>query len=116
MYPSSMKKLLLLIFVFFVNDIVFGQNIIPFKPEANYETWAIKGKVLPWMGIQSGQLGVNSLIGFEYGFKRRNTIGVDFYFNRWKENEDRYDSTLHETVYKYAFRYRDKAVFINYRF
>lgn len=78
--------------------------------------WAIKGKILPWFGILSGQSGINSLIGVEYGIKRSHSLGLDVYFNRWHLWEDRYDPVKNEYVAEYAIRYRTKDLFLNYRY
>ena len=88
----------------------------PFNPKAEIETWAIKGKILPWIGLPSGMAGINSLLGFEYSFKKRHSLGVDLYFNRWHAYEDRYDSIVKDYVSKYAIRNRDNAIFLNYRY
>jgi hypothetical protein len=93
-----------------------AQEPTPYDPLGQTETWAIKGKILPWPGPAAGMAGINSLIGFEYSFKKRHSLGIDLYFNRWHLDEDRYDSISKEYVSKYATRNRDKAVFLNYRY
>jgi hypothetical protein len=48
----------------------------PYDPRANYRTWSIKGKVLPYPSLGNAG-GVTVLLGLEYGFAKNQSIGVD---------------------------------------
>ena len=58
----------------------------PYDPHANYRTWSIKGKVLPYPALGNAG-GVTVLLGLEYGFARNQSIGVDVFAN-WSEDSD----------------------------
>ena len=111
----SKSVLFSVIYIFFFHSLI-AQKITPFNSKSTYECITVKGKILPWMGIAAGQTGINSLIGLEFGFKKRHSLGIDLYSNRWKWTEDRYDSVKQDYVAIYSARYRDHAVFLNYRF
>ena len=48
-----------------------------FKPN----TWAFKGKVLPWAAVVVPIAGMNYTLGVEYRFGKANALGVDFVYN-----------------------------------
>ncbi len=47
----------------------------------HHDTWAIKGKVLPWAAVAIPFEGINVTLGFEYGFRDINAIGIDLVYN-----------------------------------
>ncbi len=55
-------------------------------PRANYRTWSIKGKVLPYPSLGNSG-GFTVLLGLEYGFAKNQSIGVDVFAN-WSEDSD----------------------------
>lgn len=87
----------------------------PFNKNSPYDNFAIKFKILPWISLPSGS-GINTSAGFEYGFKKNNSIGVDLYFNTYSFSRgDEYDSSKNEYRGKPRIQELDKAIFINYR-
>lgn len=87
----------------------------PFNKKSLYDNFAIKFKILPWIGIPSGS-GLNISAGFEYGFKKNNSLGIDLYFNSYSFSRgDVYDSIKNEYHGKPRIQELDKAIFINYR-
>ncbi len=87
----------------------------PFNQNSSYNNYALKFKILPWISIPSGS-GINTSAGFEYGFKKNNSIGFDLYFNSYSFSRgDEYDSTKNEYRGKPRVQELDKAIFINYR-
>lgn len=88
----------------------------PFNKNHDYNNYAIKLKVLPWVAIPSGQ-GLNYSAGFEYGFKKNHSIGIDLFYHQYSfSSGDYYDSTRQEHLGKPRMLQRDKAVFLNYRY
>lgn len=86
----------------------------PYNPEGNYETWGLKGKVLPF--AMGGGGGVNALIGAEYGFCKNQSIGIDAYLLTMGNHHDVFDPKLKEYVSTPAAGTNDKALFLNYRY
>lgn len=80
----------------------------PFNPGGNYNTLALKFKLLPWVMGNNG--GLNGGIGIEQSFFKRNSAGLEFCFNRWAEHYDN-DSGYSDDAY-----HRDRALVANYRF
>jgi hypothetical protein len=87
----------------------------PYDPKADYRTWSIKGKALPYFLGNGG--GISALLGVEYGFAKNQSIGVDV-FADWSEDSD--DNVADTAGVQHAFGnfYNgfEKAIFINYRY
>ncbi len=75
-------------------------------------TWAIKGKALPFILIGSG---FNCSAGVEYGFKRVNSIGIDFTYAEYSFEHDVYDSVKKEERSGPRMHTVVRGVFLNYR-
>jgi hypothetical protein len=114
----------ILTFLLFININLFAQTKIdnnnnsthdtitlksPYNPKDNCHTWGIKGKILPMFAIGNGAL-LNTLIGFEYGFKKNQSIGLDAYYLGMVVRDD--DS---KGIIGNSYR-NDISVFLNYRF
>lgn len=80
----------------FVKDsTIKPKKTTPFNPQGNYETMAIKTRVLPW--FIGDNTGTNILIGFELGFFKYHSVSADFVKGISNENLDAYyrnDSTI----------------------
>jgi hypothetical protein len=87
----------------------------PYNAWGHYETWGIKGKILPFLVGNSG--GINALIGFEYGFCKNHSIGIDLYFLAMESSNDMVFDTagVRHDVGNDQYTI-DKALFINYRY
>jgi hypothetical protein len=57
----------------------------PYDPKADYRTWSVKGKALPYILGNGG--GISAMLGVEYGFAKNQSIGVDV-FADWSESSD----------------------------
>lgn len=98
------------------NDSIAEIYQTPFDKKGAWNYCAIKFKILPWISVPSGS-GLNPSAGFEYGFSKNQSIGIDFYYNHYSFSAgDRYDSIQDHYVAKPRKLYRDKAIFINYRY
>lgn len=64
-------------------------------PHRSAATIAIKGKVLPWLLLGSG---INYTVGFEYGFKSANSLGIELSYNDYSSPNDKYDSATHNDI------------------
>jgi hypothetical protein len=60
--------------------------ITPFNPKGNYQTACIKVRFLPYL-LGNG-CGLSGLIGVEYGFGRRHSLGLDFVFLSATDSQD----------------------------
>jgi len=58
----------------------------PYNPRAAYQTWSLKGKILPWEIGNGG--GIASFLGVEYGFLKHNSIGVDGFLHLMESSDD----------------------------
>jgi len=58
-----------------------GTNAQLHKTWKDGNTWAIKGKILPWATMVFPFQGINYTVGAEYGFRRVNAIGIDLVYN-----------------------------------
>lgn len=79
------------------------------------DTWAVKGKVLPWSTLILPVSGINYTLGAEYGFGQVNSIGVDFVYNDNNSHHD-YSKANHEddSVGPSAYSV-SRGIFLNYR-
>ncbi len=93
------------------------QNCLtPFNKKSTFNNYAIKFKVLPWISIPSGS-GINPSIGFEYGFSKNQSIGIDLYYHQYSfAAEEIYDSLTSQYNSGPRVSNRDKAIFLNYRY
>ncbi len=117
-----MKKIIFLILFFNLHS--FGQkyddldlywSYSPFNGKGSENTYAIKSKVLPYT-IGNG-LGINNSLGFEIGFFKNNSIGVEGYYNYSQNSHDKVtdkSGVYHETGNRsYG---NEKALQFNYRY
>ncbi len=76
-------------------------------------TFAIRGKVLPWL---IGGSGINYTLGAEYDFAKRQSIGIDLVYNDYSEPHDVFDSATQN--YQQGPRYYTVArgLFVNYKY
>jgi len=51
-------------------------------------TLVIKGKVLPWAAMIVPGEGINYTFGLEYGFAKKNAIGIDLVYNDYNTHKD----------------------------
>jgi hypothetical protein len=88
----------------------------PYDPRANYRTWSIKGKVLPYPALGNAG-GVTVLLGLEYGFARNQSIGVDVFANWSEDSDDNVADTagVQHTTGSF-YNGSEKALFLNYRY
>ena len=80
--------------------------------QVNSNSWAIKGKVLPWIVLGSG---INYTLGVEYGFNKVNSIGIDFVYNDNSAEHDVYDTVKKSEVSGPRMYTVSRGLFINYR-
>ena len=88
----------------------------PYNAWGHYQTWGIKFKVLPFFGL-GNSAGFNALLGFEYGFCKNHSIGIDVYFLAMEYSNDMVNDTTgvqHDVGNDHYTR--DRALFINYRY
>jgi hypothetical protein len=88
--------------------------LTPYDPIGNYETWAVKGKILPY--AMGGGGGVNALLGLEFGFCKNQSLGIDAYLLTMGNHHDVFDPSKQEYVSTPAAGTNDKALFLNYRY
>ncbi len=106
-----MKKTLLSIMLLaFVLNLSAQENAIVSTKSDN--TWAFKGKVLPWVFLGSG---INYSAGVEYGFKGTHSLGVDFVYNDKSFEHDVYDNAKKEYVSGPRMYTVARGLFLNYR-
>ncbi len=86
--------------------------VTPYNPQGDYQTWGIKGKLLPWTFGNAG--GLNGLLGFEIGFLKNNSIGIDGYFYADEDALDR-NTVQNPNIPSLHYDGIDRAVFLNYR-
>lgn len=93
------------------------QNCLtPFNKSSPFNNYAIKFKVLPWISTPSGS-GINPSLGFEYGFSKNQSLGIDLYYNQYSfATEEVYDSITSQYNSGPRVSNRDKAIFLNYRY
>ena len=92
-----------------------GAWLTPYNPHANYHTWSLKAKVLPFELGDFG--GFSTLFGVEYGITKSQSIGVDAFFEYQENSDDHVQDTAgvaHE-VGNY-WHSSERAVFLNYRY
>lgn len=89
--------------------------LTPYDPHANYHTWSLKGKVLPFLIGNAG--GFSTLLGVEYGIGKHQSIGVDAFFEYQENSDDNVGDTagVQHTVGNY-WHSSERAVFLNYRY
>lgn len=80
----------------------------------SHNSWAIKGKVLPWFGIGSMR-GINYTLGVEYGFAKVHSIGIDLVYNDNCSGHEVYDSVEKEYRPGPKAYTVSRGIFINYR-
>jgi hypothetical protein len=87
----------------------------PYNPKGNYQTWNVKGKVLPFLIGNGG--GVSGFLGAEYGFLKNQSIGVDGYLLLQEDSDDHADDTagVEHATGKY-FSSAESAVLVDYRY
>lgn len=61
----------------------------PFNPKANYQTWGIRARVLPW--LLGNADGLNVLLGGEIGFLKHHSIAIDGYYYGDQDHHDNYN-------------------------
>ena len=83
--------------------------ISPHNPKGDYNTRALKGKLLPWIFAQA--MGANLLLGYEFGFCKNHSVGADVYINNMEGDSDPDSNNVIKSYYM-----TDKAIFINYRY
>src|SRR6185503_20921209 len=79
-FPSSRKSIL-----------------TPFEPRFDSNYIAFHGKVFPYMAFGNNR-GINYSLGFEYGFKVRNSISLDLVYNDFQNLVDVYDTAKKQFV------------------
>ncbi len=70
----------------------------PFNSKVNKNAFVIKGKVLPY--LMGNGLGINNSLGFEIGFLKTNSIGLEGFYNYYYDQEDKVtdrQGVFHET-------------------
>ena len=77
-------------------------------------TFAIKGKILPWTVLVLPFSGVNYTLGAEYGFARHNAIGVELVYNDNVTHKDYTTSATTDSAGSNAFAV-SRGVFLYYR-
>ena len=98
------------------NTIDEDNCLTPFNKKSTFNNFAIKFKILPWISLPSGS-GINPSLGYEYGFSKNQSIGIDLYYNQYSfSSGDSYDSTKNQYVGRPRVSNRDKAIFLNYRY
>jgi hypothetical protein len=92
-----------------------GARLTPYDPQADYRTWSIKGKVLPFFLGNGG--GLSALFGAEYGIATNQSIGIDGFFEYQENSDDNVQDTAgaEHSVGNY-WHSSERAVFINYRY
>jgi hypothetical protein len=66
--------------------------LTPFNKKSKFNNFAIIFKILPWISFPSGS-GINPSSGFEYGFAKNQSIGIDLYYNQYSfSTPEIYDS------------------------
>src|SRR5579864_510937 len=87
----------------------------PYNPRGNYQTWSVKGKVLPFLIGNGG--GVSGFLGTEYGFLKNQSIGIDGYLLLQEGSDDNITDTagVKHDVGNY-FSSVEKAVLVDYRY
>jgi hypothetical protein len=121
-----MIRIALFITVLFLSERSYAQNtvskdtskvyfITPFDPKGNYQTYAIKGAILPFT-IGNGA-GVSSVVGVEYGFLKRHSIGIDGNYIYSYDTDDETKDTAgitHKEGNKSTSK--EKGIFLSYRY
>jgi hypothetical protein len=87
----------------------------PFDPQGDRETWGIKGKAIPFP-VGNGYV-LTTLLGVEYGFWKRHSIGMD---GSWAYIADQRDGVT-DTAGVYhdignESRSIERAIYLNYRY
>jgi len=87
----------------------------PYDPAANYRTWSIKGKALPWLFGNAG--GISFFLGFEYGFAKNQSIGIDgfAYFEEASNDMAKDTAGVTHEVGDY-WNSTEKAILLDYRY
>ncbi|MCC6372672.1 MAG: hypothetical protein IT236_16835 [Bacteroidia bacterium] len=90
-------------------------NNTPFNQQNNWKNWAIKGKVLPEIFLVGS--GITGSIGFEWGFAKNQSIGIDYVYHKYSfDGADVYDSLSDQYISEPRQRITDEALFLNYRY
>ncbi len=108
-----MKKGIIILVAVIFSLGAYAQQPADILPHVSNSSWAIKGKALPWTAFICS--GVNYTLGIEYGFNKRNSIGVDFVYNDYSFTHDVYDSTTHEDKSGPRRFSVNRGFFVNYR-
>ena len=87
----------------------------PYNPKADYETWSIKFKALPFL-IGNGA-GVSGFLGLEYSFLKNMSIGVDGYLLLQESSSDQIPDTagVEHNTGNYCYSV-ERAVLVDYRY
>ncbi len=87
----------------------------PYNPAASYQAFGIKAHVIPLPIGNQGTLA--NLLGFDWGFHRNQSIGIDAVFNYTEgSHDDVYDTSgVHHDVGAY-YHTTELALLLNYRF
>jgi hypothetical protein len=90
-------------------------RMTPYDPKADYRTWSIKGKILPWPLGNGG--GISGLLGVEYGFTKNQSIGIDGYAEYEENSDDMVQDTSGVTHAEgNEWHSWERAIFLNYRY
>lgn len=85
---------------------------IPILNKSFPNTIAIRGKVLPWVGLGSG---INYSIGAEWGFRKVHAVGFEAVYNDHSSESERYDSSKDRYVSGPRLYYAGRGLFLYYR-
>jgi hypothetical protein len=87
----------------------------PFDPRFEGNCMVFRGKVLPYMAFGNNR-GINYSVGFEYGFKVRNSISLDLIYNDFQNLTDVYDTAKKQFVEGSPKYMVDRGAFLSYRY
>ncbi len=91
------------------------KSLSPYNSKGVYQTWSIRGKILPYPLGNSG--GINFTAGIEFGFCKNHSISIDGIFDLLSGIDDHLTDTsgvYHDAVKIEKDRY--KGIFISYRY
>ena len=96
--------------LFAQKDYSFVEVDTPFDPQSHHNTNCIKIKSLPYPN--GNGYGINNSLGFEIGFFKNNSIGVDGFYNYAFDQDDNNPGVTDlNPTYLY-----EKAIQINYKY
>lgn len=89
----------------------------PFNKKSEYESWAIKAKVLPWISPLGSGSGYNPSCGFEFGFLKNHSVGVDLTYNQYSfSSGDVKDTVTNNYEPGPRVKNYDRALILSYRY